>query len=106
MAEMNLLVPQNNGLTLNPDIECALIGYAEAAKKAKADYDDFIARVQAAMEEEGLVKLETPSVRVNYIPEGEREKFDSKALRAELPDVYDNYCTLTKVKASVRVTIK
>jgi hypothetical protein len=103
---MSLIVPQAGEVTLNPDIENAIIEHAEAVKHAKEEYDAFMERVQQAMEAEGLIKLETPRVRINYIAESDRETFQGKKFREDFPQLYDDYCTLTRVKASIRVKIK
>ena len=105
MDETMLTVVKNGEVGFTPEAERTLVTLSENLKLAKEQYDEFVSKLQAAMEAEGLIKIETPWVRVNYIAETDREKFDSKALRAELPDIYDNYTKLTKVKASVRVTV-
>lgn len=106
MDGKSLTVVQAGELVLNPDIEEVLIRRAQAAKKAKEEYDSFVAGLQAAMETEGLIKLETPRVLVNYIGESDRETFQSKAFRKDFPQLYDDYCTISKVKAQVRVKVK
>ena len=63
-------------------------------------------QIKLAMEQYGLVKIETPSFLINYIAQTDRETFDSKKFKADNPDLYDEYIRITPVKASVRIKLK
>jgi predicted phage-related endonuclease len=55
------------------------------------------------MKSKDIKKIETDDVIISYIDETERETLDSKKLREEYPDIYDECIKFTKVKASVRI---
>lgn len=58
------------------------------------------------MEQNGVVKIDTDEVLINYIPSTIRETFDSKAFEDDFPDLYDHYVKMSKVKPSVRIKVK
>lgn len=59
-----------------------------------------------AMEKHHLIKFENDAIVVNYIAPTDRETFNTKKFKEQCPDVYDAYCTMKPVKASVRVKAK
>ena len=79
----------------------------EAQKKAFDDkYNAFKAELLNAMEQGGVLKFENDGVRVNYIAEAQREDFDKKQFKNDLPELYDAYVKFTTVKPSVRIAVK
>lgn len=81
--------------------------YFEKQKKLlDAMEKDYKERLKAEMESQEIVKLETDNVTVTYIAASDRETLDTKALKAECPDVYDSYVKLSPVKSSIRVKVK
>ena len=74
----------------------------EIEKKQKAIKDALL----AAMEQNGVVKIETPEMLVNYIAASTRESFDTATFKKENPDAYDLYCKITPVKPSLRVKLR
>ena len=75
-------------------------------KALKEQYDAFKADLITAMEQNGIVKFENDNVRINYIAEATKETFDSKQFKADMPELYDEYIKFSKVKPSVRITVK
>ena len=58
------------------------------------------------MEQNGVVKIDTDEVLINYVASSNRETFDSKAFKDDFPDLYDNYVKISAVKPSVRIKVK
>ena len=80
----------------------------ETEKKMKAfkeQYDEFKANLLEAMEQNGILKFEAENLKISYIGETERETFDSKQFKADMPDLYDEYVKFSKVKPSVRIKV-
>lgn len=106
MDEIKALVKVDGGLIISESFSvrlfCALQQYEDIKKKR----DEMIEQLRSEMEKAGVVKIETDNMLINYIPEGTRETFDSKALREVSPDLYDQFVKLSTVKPSVRVKIK
>lgn len=82
---------------------------AEFERKAKEikDAEDALKKeILEEMAEKGIIKIETDDMTITYVAPTDRESFDSKRLRAEKPDLYDEYVNISPVKASVRVKLK
>jgi regulator of replication initiation timing len=75
-------------------------------KALKEQYDAFKDELLNAMEQNGIVKFESETVRVNYIAETTRETFDSKQFKADMPDLYNEYVKFSKVKPSIRIKVE
>ena len=52
------------------------------------------------------LKDEIVGLEVTYIAPSDRESFDSKKLREDNPDLYDEYVKMNPVKSSVRIKLK
>jgi len=92
--------------TLNPTVSARIAELEKTMKVLKQEQDALKAAVLNAMEENGIVKIDTPEVLINYIAETDRETLDTKALKEECPEVYESYAKMTPVKASVRIKVK
>lgn len=104
---MNDLIVMENGLpVLNENIANELIDIELMAKSLKERADALKAEILAAMEKNNIVKVDTPSMLISYIAPTDRETLDAKALKAELPEIYDSYCKITPVKASIRIKVR
>ncbi len=63
-------------------------------------------QLKAAMEKYGVKKFETPEVKFTYVAPTTRTTIDSKALKADLPDVAAKYSKTSNVSASVKIEVK
>lgn len=59
-----------------------------------------------AMKEKEILKIEAPEVTITYVAPTTTEKLDSKALKKELPDIYDTYCQISQRADYIKITIK
>lgn len=102
---MNDIIRIENGQLAVQTIE--YIRATEARmKKEKEEYDAFKAELIQAMEQNGVVKIDTDEVLINYVAATNRETFDSKAFKADMPDLYNEYIKFSEVKPSVRIKVK
>ena len=92
--------------TLNPEVSSRLAELERMVKVLKQEQDALKNAVLTAMEANGIVKIDTPEVMINYIAETDRETFDTKTFKEENPDIYDAYCKMSPVKASLRIKVK
>lgn len=63
-------------------------------------------QLKEKMEEAGIVKIEMPDVDITYVGPTQRESLDSKALRAEEPEIYNKFIKKSDVKSSIRIKVK
>ena len=80
--------------------------FEKMAKEIKAKEDELKKAILTEMESKGIIKLETDELTISYVAATDRETFDSKKLRADNPDLYDEYIKISTVKPSVRIKLK
>lgn len=80
--------------------------FEKMAKDIKAKEDELKKAILAEMESKGIIKLETDELTISYVAATDRETFDSKKLRTDNPDLYDEYIRMSTVKPSIRIKLK
>lgn len=75
-------------------------------KKMKKDYEKYKKAVLEGMEAYGLKKVETDELLVTYVEPTERIGIDNDKLWSEYADIAFKCQKFSKVKASVRITVR
>ena len=101
---MNEILLQNNNI--NVEAEKKIIEIEKEISRLKEIQDEFKKALLAEMEAKGLIKVETENLIISYIAPSDRETFDSKRLREDNPDLYDEYIKISPVKSSIRLKVK
>lgn len=58
------------------------------------------------MEKNGVIQIDMGKLLISYVPSTDRETLDTKLLKAECPDVYNEYVKISEVKSSVKVKVR
>ena len=97
-----------NGDAAILDVETAknIAEFEKMAKEIKAKEDKHKKEILKEMESKGIIKLETEELTISFVSGTERETLNTKALREELPDIYDTYIEIKPVKPSIRIKLK
>ena len=97
-----------NGDAAILDVETAknIADFEKMAKEIKAKEDELKKEILKEMESKGIIKLETEELTISFVSGTERETLNTKALREELPDIYDTYVEIKPVKPSIRIKLK
>lgn len=103
---MELIKVENGVGILNPVASGKIAHFEREMKALKEQEEELKAAILAAMEEQNVLKVDTPELTITYVAPSLRETFDSKRLKEELPELYDDFCKLTRVKASIRLKVK
>lgn len=103
---MNEIVVIGDKGLLNPEISDKIAEFEKKIKKLKEQEDLLKQSILEEMEAKGIVKIENDDLLISYIAPTDRETFDSKKLREDNPDLYDEYIKISKVKASIRIKVK
>ena len=104
---MDKLIRIEQGTALiEPSVSFALAEFKRQVEEIKAKEDALKQRILEEMESNGILKIETDELIINYIAPSTKEKFDGKAFREDNPDLYDNYVTINPCKAYVKMTVK
>ena len=100
-----LIVYEGETALLNPVVAEHLAEFERMAKSIKAKQDELKQRILEEMESKGILSIKTPELTVSYVAPSTRETFDSKTFRKDHPDLYDEYVSISLVKASVRMKV-
>lgn len=103
---MELIKIENEIAVLDTNTSIEIANFEIAIKYLKEKEDELKQTILNEMESKNIIKLETDDLMINYIAPSERETLDSKRLREEQPDLYDEYVKLSPVKSSIRLKVK
>ena len=91
---------------LSMDVATKIAEFERKVKEIKDAEEKLKEAIKAEMVSKSLIKLETDDLTITYVAPTTRESLDSKALKTELPDIYDTYAKVSNVKDSIRVKVK
>ena len=103
---MDLITLNNDVAILDVEVSKKIAEFERQVKEIKAKEDELKQAILAEMESKNIIKLDTDALAITYVAPTTRETLDSKALKEELPDIYDTYVKISDVKASVRLKLK
>jgi predicted phage-related endonuclease len=99
-----IVITSDNGLSLSSERSvCEILKQLDELKKQEAIIKEDL---MEEMKKRGLVKIDTTKLTITYVDATTRESFDSKKLREEKPEIYDEYCRISPVKDSIRIKVK
>ena len=101
-----IIVRNEDKYVLTSDTSKKIAEIETKMKELKVKEEELKQMILKEMEEKNLLKLDAEELSISYIAPSERETFDSKALKEELPDVYDSYIKFSPVKSSIRIKLK
>ena len=102
----NIIERTGSDVTFSKEVCERIIRLEKQAKEIKQQQDSMKNEILDAMQKYGVLKFDNELMKIAFIPEHDAEKFDSKTFKEENPDVYDMYAKITKVKPSIRITVK
>lgn len=102
----NLIVFEDGALAQN-EVQ-TIKALVTRKKEVEEAYKAVCSELKEAMEQHGVksFKSEEDGFSVVYVPASDRETFDKEALRKDMPDVYDAYCSFKPVSSSIRISVK
>ena len=103
---MELIKVENGVHVLNDFTSKQLASLEMQMKDIKEVYDGIKAEIMREMEEQNIIKIDTPDLTVSYVQASDRETFDTAKFKKEHSDLYDDYVKLSPVKPSVRIKVK
>lgn len=102
----NIIERTGSDITVSEEVCERIISLEKQAKEIKKQQDRMKNEILDAMQKYGVLKLDNEFLKIAFIPEHDAERFDSKKFKEENPDVYDLYAKISKVKPSIRITVK
>ena len=101
-----MIVFENGNAVIAKDVLEQIAYIDTQIKFYDAEYKNLKEQLKEKMEEAGIVKIEMPDVDITYVGQTQRESLDSKALRAEEPEIYNKFIKKSDVKSSIRIKVK
>ena len=102
----NIIQRTGSEVTFSEEVCEKIISLEKQAKEIKKQQDIMKNEILEAMQKYGVLKIDNEFLKIALVPEHDAEKFDSKTFKEENADVYDLYGKITKVKPSIRITVK
>ena len=102
----NIIERIGSDVTFSEEVCERIISLEKKAKEIKKQQDIMKNEILEAMQEYSVLKIDNEFMKIAFIPEHDAEKFDSKTFKEENPDIFDSYVKLSKVKPSIRITVK
>lgn len=103
---MNSLVKVENGeIVIATDIVEQIKNFQKMKEEMDLKEKDLKQQLKDAMEEKGIKKFIINGLCATIKAESTRTTLDSKKLKEELPDIYEEYSKTTPVASSITLTI-
>jgi hypothetical protein len=104
---MNEIVKLEDGkYGLAQDAIDTIITIEKEFDKIKSMQEKYRERLLSLMEEYDVKEIDIPELKITRKFATTREKLNSKKLRKEHPDIYDDCIEITDVKGSISVKVK
>ena len=103
---MKYLVERESGVQLSTKANKESMGFEKLAKEVEERKKEIRATILHEMEATGTVGIDTEELTITYVAPTTSERFDSKKLKKDNPDLYDEYIKISPVKSSIRISIK
>ena len=104
--DMLFVKSEDGAMVLSTDAADAIRAMEVEKKRLEKQYKKYREVLIAGMEEYGLERFESDDLLVTYIPETERVSIDTKKLYKEHPAAAFACERESKVKPSVRITVR
>lgn len=101
------LITVSNGVALLEAQTAARIeDFEQRMKEIKEAEDALKAAILEEMESKNILSIKTAKMTISYVAPSDRESLDTKRLKEEKPDLYDEYVKISPVKSSIRIKLK
>ena len=84
----------------------AIAGFQEELATLKERDENLRNELKVAMKANNVKKFENDFLAITYVAETERVAIDTKRLKEEKPELWNEYSKTTPVKDSVRIKVK
>lgn len=104
MNELVKLEDGNYGLV--KDTVDTILTVENEIKRLKEMQENYKAILLEKMEEQDIKEIDIPELKITRKLPTTRETLDSKSLKADMPEIYDEYVNITNVKSSITIKVK
>lgn len=106
-ANTNDLIKLENGeYGLVKDAVDTIIEIETEMNRLKELQDNYKKLLLEKMEEKNILKIDIPELTITRKEPTTRETLDSKKLKEDMPEIYDEYVKISDVKGSITIKLK
>lgn len=103
---MEIVKVKNGQIEVAKELVKEIVEFEKQALQMKLKQEELKASLKKAMEENNIVFWETEGLKVSYRRASERTTVDSKRLKKEVPDIYEEYSKTSQVASSISLSIE
>ena len=105
---MELVKVVNGQILVAEEIINEIVDFEKKALEMKLKQDELKKNIKEAMEKNNITKWESPDgrLKVTYRSATTRTTLDSKRLKEELPDIYEEYSKTSEVASSISIKVE
>lgn len=104
---MNELVKVENGqIVVAQEVVNQIVEFNKEKLKMDLVEKELKEKLKEAMENNNVTKLEFGELKVSYRNASTRTSIDSKKLKEELPDIYEEYSKTSNVSSSISISVE
>ena len=96
----------DNTLVLTEEVKAQIKSILAKKKEIEKAEKEMKESILKAMEDNGVIKYEADDMLITYVQGTYKEQLDSKKLKAEQEELYNEYTKFVKVSPSVRITLR
>ena len=104
----NLVVLDNGELDVASDVKQTIFAIENEIKKLNELRDKYKKALIQEIEDRGFTKcsIKNELFTLSYKAPSTKETLDSKSLKADMPEIYDEYVKVSEVSSSISVKLK
>ena len=96
----------DNALVDLSKVETLIASYKALIKQAESEQKTIHEQIRQEMEGRNIKTLDLPNMKITIVEDTIRETLDSKKLKQEQPEIYEQYKKVSLVKGSLKITLK
>ena len=101
-----LIKLENGNYGLVKEVVDTIVRVENEMKKLKEYQDNYKTILLEKMEEYDVKEIDIPEMKITRKLPTTRETLDSKSLKKDMPEIYDEYVRISDVKGSVTIKVK
>ena len=104
----NLVLLENGEFDVAVDVKNTIFAIENEIKKLKEMQDNYKKALIEEIEKRGITKcnIKNDLFTLTYKAPTTRETLDSKSLKADMPEIFDEYVKISDVSSSISVRLK
>jgi predicted phage-related endonuclease len=103
---MELVKVENGEIVVAQEIVNQIVNFKKEMLKMELLEKQLKEEIKEAMEKNNVTSLEFGELKIKYRSASTRTSIDSKRLKEELPDIYDEYSKISNVSSSISISVE